>query len=125
MKKFILLFSLLVAGVFAFSQSIFLDPGKSITTESPKGLPVLSYSMGAGGSSQGITLTLEISAASPELFNAVVSGTVFKKMELDIYNDKGKIDHKMIFSDVIITSYQTGLNLTETITLSYSKLKTQ
>jgi hypothetical protein len=106
MKKAVFLSCLLLWCSLAFSQTIFLDPGNSIRTEAPQGLPVLSYSFGSGGTSPQITIVSETSSATPELVNAVTMGTDFKKMELEFYNEQGKLCSRMVFSDVMITSYQ-------------------
>jgi len=123
MKKVVLLFCLLVCSTLAFSQIIFLNPGKSIPTDSPNGLLVYSYSFGTGETNPEITLTLDAGSAAPSLLNAATNGTVFKKMELVTY-ELGKVSSKITISDVMIVSYVVSASST-TITLSFSNTRTK
>jgi hypothetical protein len=125
MKKVVFLFCLLLCCSLAFTQTIFLDAGKSVPTDAPQGQPVLSYSIGSNGTSQQMMIVLETGSATPALVNAVATGTVFKKMELDFYNEQGKLYSRISVSDVLLTAYQTLGDGTEVITLSYSKIKTK
>ena len=122
MKKFALLFSLLLSFTLAFSQTLYLDPGKTIPTDDPKGIPVLSYSF--DNNLHSVNLQVEMGTYSSALFDAVASGTFFKKMELDSYNAKDKVDYSYVFSGVILTSLQTS-GTTQTVTLSFLKLSTK
>jgi len=125
MKKVVLLFCLLLCCSLSFSQTIFLDAGKSVPTDAPQGQPVLSYSFGSSGTAQQITIVLETGSASQALFNAVATGTVFKKMELDFYNEQNKLYSRISFSDVMVTSYQTLEGGIEAVALTYSKIRTK
>jgi type VI protein secretion system component Hcp len=121
MKKFSLLFSLLLFCCIAFSQSIYLDAGPAVSADEPEGQPVLSYSLGV----QEINITLVTGSMSPELFQAAAQGTRFAKMELDFYDNQNKIYQTITIRDVYVTSIQVGTDLTEYVTLSYSKMKTK
>jgi len=120
MKKTGLFFSLLLCCSLAFSQSIFLDAGPNVATDAPEGQPVLSYSL---GTAHDVTVTLVTGIMSPVLMQAAVFGTSFAKMEIKVYNSQDKIDHKITLQDVIVTSFQQGTGLTETVTLSYNKIR--
>ena len=118
MKKLVLLFSLLLSFTLAFSQGLFLDPGKTISTDDPKGIPAYSYSF--ANTLHSVTIELEIETASPALFTAVASGTYFNKMELKSYDAKNKVEYKFVFSDVYLTAIQIS-GSTQLLTLSFSK----
>ena len=118
MKKVVLLFSLVLSFTLAFSQSLYLDPGKTIPTDDSRGIPAYSYSF--DNTLHSVTIELEIGASSAELFNAVASGTYFKKMELKSYDTKNKVEYSYIFSGVYLTSIQIS-GTTESLTLSFSK----
>jgi type VI protein secretion system component Hcp len=122
MKKITLLFSFLLCCTLAFSQSMFLDAGPQVPADEPQGQPVLSYSFGA---SNDMTVTLVTGAMSPELFLAVATGTPFSKMEIKVYDGQNKVEQKITLHNVFVTSFQTGLGSTETVTLSFDKIKTK
>jgi hypothetical protein len=126
MKKIGLLFSLLLCCTLAFSQSIFLDAGPSVPTDAPQGQPVFSYSFGttdADGGFHDISVTLVTGIMSPELLMAAASGTGFAKMEIKMYDNQNKVQYKITLQDVMVTSFQSGTNLTDNITLSFNKIK--
>jgi type VI protein secretion system component Hcp len=120
MKKTGLLFSLLLCCTLAFSQSIFLDAGPNVATDAPEGQPVLSYSF---GTAHDVTVTLVTGIMSPALMQAAVSGTSFAKMEIKVYNSQDKVNYKITLQDVMVTSFQQGTGLTETVTLSSNKIR--
>lgn len=124
MKKLSLLLVLVLSCMFAFSQSIFLYAGKSVPTDEPQGQPVVSYSLGtadASGDIHDMTVEITLGQMSQDLFDAVVSGTPFDKMELRFYDGKKKLN-KYTMQDVLVTSLQiSGTN--EVVTLSFSKIK--
>ncbi len=126
MKKIGLLFSLLLCCTLTFSQSIFLDAGPSVPTDASEGQPVLSFSFGtpdANGGFHDISLTLVTGIMSPELLLAAASGTGFAKMEIKVYDDQNKVYYKITLQDVMVTSFQSGINLTDNVTLSFTKIK--
>lgn len=118
MKKLVLLFSLLLSFTFAFSQTLFLDPGKTIPTDDSRGIPVLAYSF--DNTLHSVTIETPIGTYSPALFDAVVMGTYFKKMQLNSYNAKNKVEYSYVFSGVYITSIQTSATSTQLVTLRFS-----
>ncbi len=122
MKKVVLLFSLVLSFTLAFSQSLYLDPGKTIPTDDSRGIAAFSYSF--DNTLHTVTIELEIGTASAALFNAVASGTYFKKMELKAYDTKNKVEYSYVFSDVYITAIQIS-GTTESLTLSFSKFSTK
>ena len=122
MKKVVLLFSLLLSFTLAFSQGLYLDPGKTIPTDDRRGIPAVSYSF--DNTLHNATVEIEIGTASQALFNAVASGTYFKKMELKSYDARNKVEYGFVFSDVYLTAIQfTGA--TQLLTLSFSKFSTK
>ena len=126
MKKIGLLFSLLICCTLAFSQSIFLDAGPGVPTDAPQGQPVISYSYGiadADGNFYDISVSLVTGIMSVELYNAVATGTGFAKMEIKAYDAQNKVYLKITLHDVLVTSFQSGANLTDNVTLSFSKIK--
>ena len=120
MKKFNLLFSLLLCCTLAFSQTIYLDAGPQVPADAPEGQPVLSYSFGTGND---ITVTMVTGAMSPELFLAAATGTPFNKMEIIVYNDQNKIQTRITLHNVFVSSIQVGVDLTENVTLSSERIK--
>jgi type VI protein secretion system component Hcp len=126
MKKIGLLFSLLLCCTLAFSQSIFLDAGPSVPTDEAKGQPVLSFSFGtpdANGDFHDISVTLVTGIMSPELLAAAALGTSFAKMEIKMYDNQNKVYYKITLQDVMVTSFQSGANLNDDVTLSSNKIK--
>ena len=121
MKKVVLLFSLLLSFSFAFSQNLYLDPGKTIPTDDPRGIQAFSYSFGT--TLHTVTIELELGTASPALFQAVANGTYFKKMELKSYDAKNKVEYSFVFSDVQLTSLQFTGGSTELLTLQFSNFR--
>ena len=120
MKKFNLLFSLLLCCTLAFSQTIYLDAGPQVPADGPEGQPVLSYSFGTGND---ITVTMVTGAMSPELFLAAATGTPFNKMEIIVYNDQNKVQTRITLHNVFVSSIQVGVDLTENVTLSSERIK--
>ena len=124
MKKVSLLFVFLLSCIFAFSQSIFLYAGKSLSTDSPLGEPVFSYSLGspdANGNLHEMTVTIALGQVAQELFTATAQGTLFDKMELRFY-DNGKRVNRFTMQDVVVSSAQvSGTN--QVVTLSFNKIK--
>ena len=120
MKKFNLLFSLLLCCTLAFSQTIYLDAGPQVPADAPEGQPVLSYSFGTGND---ITVTMVTGAMSPELFLAAATGTPFNKMEIIVYNDQNKVQTRITLHNVFVSSIQVGVDLTENVTLSSERIK--
>jgi len=123
MKKVVLLFSLLLSFTLAFSQGLYLDPGKTIPTDDRKGIPAFSYSF--DNALHSVTIELELGSASAALFDAVASGTYFRKMELKSYDAKNKVEYSFVFSDVYLTAVQFTANSTQLLTLSFSKFSTK
>ena len=123
MKKVVLLFSLLLSFTLAFSQGLYLDPGKTIPTDDGNGIPAISYAF--DNTLHSVTIELEIGTASPALFNAVASGTYFKKMELKSYDAKDKVEYSFVFYDVYLTSSQITQNSTQSLTLSFLKFSSK
>jgi len=119
MKKVVLLFSLLLSFTLAFSQALYLDPGKTIPTDDSRGIPAFSYSF--DNTLHNATIELEIGTASSALFNAVASGTYFKKMELKSYDARNKVEYSFVFSDVYLIASQLSGGSTQSLTLSFSK----
>lgn len=122
MKKVVLLFSLVLSFTLAFSQTLYLDPGKTIPTDDSRGIPAYSYSF--DNTLHSVTIELEIGTSSAALFNAVASGTYFKKMELKSYDTKNKVEYSYVFSGVYLTAIQIS-GTTESVTLSFSKFSTK
>ena len=122
MKKLGLVFSLLLCCQLVFSQTMYLSAGPSVATDAPQGQPAVSYSF---VSANEISVVLVTGAMSPELIMAVATGTGFSKMELRVYDAQNKISTKIIMQNVLVTSYQTGSGLHETVTLSFSKVRTK
>ena len=118
MKKLVLLFSLLLSFTLTFSQGLYLDPGKTIPTDHPNGIPAYSYSF--DNTLHSVTIETEIGISSPALMTAVASGTYFKKMELASYDAKNKVEYRFVFSDVYLTGIQIS-GSTQFVTLSFSK----
>jgi hypothetical protein len=119
MKKVVLLFSLLLSFTLAFSQGLYLDPGKTIPTDDRRGIPAVSYSF--DNTLHSATIEIEIGTASPALFNAVASGTYFKKMELKSCDANNKVQFSFVFSVVYLTAIQFTAGSTQLLTLSFSK----
>lgn len=107
--------------MFTFSQGLYLDPGKTIPTDDPRGIPAVSYSFGT--TLHTVTIELEIGAASPALFQAVANGTSFKKMELKSYDAKNKVEYSFTFSDVQPIAIQVSGGSTESLTLQFSNYR--
>ena len=124
MKKVSLLLVFLLSCIFAFSQSIFLYAGNSLSTDTPLGEPVVSYSLGSpdpSGTIHEMTVTIGLGQVAQELFTATALGTIFGKMELRFY-DNGKRVNRFTMQDVLVTSSQiSGTN--QVVTLSFSKIK--
>lgn len=126
MKKIGVLFSLLLCCSLVFSQSIFLDAGPSVPADAREGQSVLSYSFGipdGDGSFHDISLVLVTGIMSAELMRAVASGTSFTKMEIKKYDSQNKVYYKITLHDVMVTSFQSGINMMDNITLSFTKMK--
>jgi hypothetical protein len=126
MKKIGLFFSLLLCCTLAFSQSIFLDAGPAVPTDASQGQPILSYSYGIAspdGSIHEISLLLVTGIMSQELMQAAASGTGFNKMEIKFYDNQNKVYYRITLHDVMVSAIQSGINLTDHVTLSFSKMK--
>jgi type VI protein secretion system component Hcp len=123
MKKIVLLLSLLLSFTLAFTQGLYLDPGKTISTDDRNGIPAFSYAF--DNSLHSVTIELELGSASSDLFEAVALGTSFKKMELKSYDAKNKVEFTFVFSDVLVTSTQVSGGATQLVTLSFSKFSTK
>jgi hypothetical protein len=119
MKKFALLFSFLLSCMFAFSQSIFLDAGPNVPADAPQGQPVLSYSLGSGNE---VTMTVVTGAMSADLFLAAATGTPFSKIEMTVY-DQNKAAYRITIHNSFVSTIQTGVDLTETVTFVSDKIK--
>ena len=119
MKKVVLLFSLLLSVTLAFSQGLYLNPGKTIPLDDRNGIPAFSYSF--DNTLHNVTIELEIGTSSAALFEAVASGTYFKKMELTSYNAKTKVEYSFVFSDVYLTAISFSGGSTQLLTLNFSK----
>ena len=122
MKKVVLLFSLVLSFTLAFSQTLYLDPGKTIPTDDSRGIPAYSYSF--DNTLHSVTIELEIGTSSAALFNAVASGAYFKRMELKSYDTKNEVEYSYVFSGVYLTAIQIS-GTTESVTLSFSKFSTK
>ena len=124
MKKVSLLFVFLLSCAIAFSQSIFLYAGNDLSTDTPLGEPVMSYSLGspdASGNIHELTVTIGLGQVAQELFTATAQGTLFNKMELRFY-DNGKRINRFTMQDVVVSSAQvSGTN--QIVTLSFNKIK--
>ena len=122
MKKLVLLFGLLLTAIFAFSQTLYLDPGKTISTDDSRGIPAISYSFGTTLHTAVVEVVIE--GASPELFQALANGTNFKKMELKSYDSNNKLEYSFVFSDVQLIAIQfSGSNQLLTLQFSGFKMK--
>lgn len=125
MKKTSLLFIFLLSYTFVFSQTIFLDAGPLVPEDAPEGQPVLSYSLSdpAEGGLQELRLTLITGIMTPELIKAAASGTGFTKMELKFYDTQQKVYYKITLHEVMVSSYQSGTNMIDNVSLTFSRIK--
>lgn len=143
MKKITLAIAFLFAGIFCFSQSIFLDVENSIE-DTPEGQPVLAYAFGMSNSGsshigggagkatlQDISISSEIGRISAVLQKSVALGIHFPAMRIKFYNLSKKLYYQITLEEVMVTSYQSGAacgntpctTISENYTLAYKKIK--
>ena len=126
MKKFTLLFTLLLSCTLVFTQTIFLDGGNSLPADAPQGQEVISYSWGSSfpdGSGE-VTVSMMTGTMSAPLMQATAMGSIIPKMELKVYDDQNRFIARYTFFDVMVMSYQiSGTN--DQVTLRYSRIKSK